>query len=222
MSQNAACGTCRGRIGRAGLWLEVLATAAAAVGDHAAATAATDELRSIAGAVGTDPLRAAAWFTEGVVSAAKGDHETARRQLEDATELYQRCDAPFETARARVWLARTLHATVRIRAAVEEARRAARALAALGAELEAARAGSLLEELRAPAPVGSRIDDVRLTPRQREVLGLVADGQSDWQIARRLDLSEHTVHRHVGNILARFEVPSRAAAVARANELELL
>lgn len=211
------------RTGRA-TWLEVLAHASAAVGDHAAATAAVDELQAIAVAVGTDALRAAAWFTEGVVAAASGDHEAARRRLEDATELYRRCDAPFETALSRIWLARSLHATGRIDAAVEETRRAARALKRLGAAREAARAESLLSELSGQAPTKRRLDarSARLTPRQLDVLALVAEGLSDREVARRLGLSEHTVHRHVANILARVGVPSRAAAVARAKELELL
>jgi DNA-binding NarL/FixJ family response regulator len=61
-----------------------------------------------------------------------------------------------------------------------------------------------------------------LTTRQLDVLRLVAEGFSDKEIARRLVLSEHTVHRHVANILIRFGVPSRAAAVAQAKEQELL
>lgn len=39
---------------------------------------------------------------------------------------------------------------------------------------------------------------------------------SDKQVAAELGLSEHTVHRHVSNILTRLDLPSRAAAVARA------
>lgn len=211
------------RTGRAA-WLEVLAHASAAVGNRAAAADSTEELRAIAAAVGTDALGAAACFTEGLVAAARGDHESARRRLEDAVELYQRSDAPYETARSRILLARSLRATGRIDAALEEARRAARALGALGARREAARAESLVTELNAQARAGLPLDarSTSLTARQLEVLALVTEGLSDRQIARRLALSEHTVHRHIANILTRFEVPSRAAAVARAKELELL
>lgn len=53
-----------------------------------------------------------------------------------------------------------------------------------------------------------------LTPREREILTLVADGLTDAQIAARLHLSPHTVHRHVANARARLGVPSRAAAAA--------
>ena len=61
-----------------------------------------------------------------------------------------------------------------------------------------------------------------LTPREREVLALVADGLSDRQIAAKLVLSEHTVHRHMSNVLAKLGCASRAAAVARAAEESLL
>ena len=53
-----------------------------------------------------------------------------------------------------------------------------------------------------------------LTPREREMLGLLADGLTNRQIAERLIISEHTVHRHVTNILRKLELPSRSAAAA--------
>ncbi|WP_400995340.1 alpha/beta fold hydrolase [Agromyces sp. GXQ0307] len=53
-----------------------------------------------------------------------------------------------------------------------------------------------------------------LTEREREVLRLVARGETDAEIAAHLVLSVHTVHRHVANIRARLGVPSRAAAAA--------
>lgn len=54
------------------------------------------------------------------------------------------------------------------------------------------------------------------------MLGLVAQGLSDAQIAERLVLSTHTVHRHVANILAKFRAPTRAAAAAAAARAGLL
>ena len=61
-----------------------------------------------------------------------------------------------------------------------------------------------------------------LTAREAEILGLVAAGLSDAQIAERLYLSRHTVHRHVANIRTRLGEPSRAAAAARATRLSLI
>ncbi len=53
-----------------------------------------------------------------------------------------------------------------------------------------------------------------LTPREVDVLTLVAQGLSNPDIARRLVLSEHTVHRHLANILRKLDLSSRAAAAA--------
>jgi DNA-binding NarL/FixJ family response regulator len=50
----------------------------------------------------------------------------------------------------------------------------------------------------------------------------VARGLSNKEIAGALGLSEHTVHRHVGNILTRLDLPSRTAAVAYAAKMGLL
>jgi ATP/maltotriose-dependent transcriptional regulator MalT len=61
-----------------------------------------------------------------------------------------------------------------------------------------------------------------LTKRELEVLGLVARGMSNQQIAESLTISEHTVHRHVSNVLGKLGVSSRAAAVAQAGRLGLL
>jgi LuxR family maltose regulon positive regulatory protein len=45
---------------------------------------------------------------------------------------------------------------------------------------------------------------------------------SDREIAVQLVMSEHTVHRHIANILQRLDLPSRAAAVAQASRLGLI
>jgi pimeloyl-ACP methyl ester carboxylesterase/DNA-binding CsgD family transcriptional regulator len=53
-----------------------------------------------------------------------------------------------------------------------------------------------------------------LSAREREVIVFVADGLSNAAIARRLSISEHTVKRHVANILLKLDLPTRAAAAA--------
>jgi pimeloyl-ACP methyl ester carboxylesterase/DNA-binding CsgD family transcriptional regulator len=65
-------------------------------------------------------------------------------------------------------------------------------------------------------------DEPHLTSREAEVLALVANGLSDREIAERLVLSPHTVHRHVANIRIKLGLPSRAAAVAAAARRGLL
>ena len=56
----------------------------------------------------------------------------------------------------------------------------------------------------------------RLTPRQNDLLRLVAAGNTNTQIARRLGISETTVRTHLENIYERLHVSSRTAAVTRA------
>jgi DNA-binding NarL/FixJ family response regulator len=64
-------------------------------------------------------------------------------------------------------------------------------------------------------PAGGRLGS-ELTPRERDVLLLVAEGLTNRQIAERLVLSEHTVHRHMTNILRKLDLPTRTAAAALA------
>jgi DNA-binding CsgD family transcriptional regulator len=56
----------------------------------------------------------------------------------------------------------------------------------------------------------------RLTPRQNDLLRMVASGHTNTQIARRLGISEGTVRTHLENIYTKLHVSSRTAAVARA------
>ena len=78
--------------------------------------------------------------------------------------------------------------------------------------------------IKAPPPASEPDADAlgELSVREREVLGLVAQGLSDIKIAERLVISPHTVHRHVANILGKLRLPTRAAAAANAARAGLL
>ena len=60
-----------------------------------------------------------------------------------------------------------------------------------------------------------------LTDREREILGLIAEGRTNIQIADRLVLSLKTIRNHVSNIFNKLQVPDRAAAIAKAREAGL-
>jgi pimeloyl-ACP methyl ester carboxylesterase/DNA-binding CsgD family transcriptional regulator len=74
----------------------------------------------------------------------------------------------------------------------------------------------------APVAIPAQADEHDLTKREAEVLTLIASGLSDREIAERLVLSPHTVHRHVANVRTKLGLPTRAAAVAAAAKRGLL
>ena len=77
--------------------------------------------------------------------------------------------------------------------------------------------------LREPAGLEAAAGGVDLlSEREREVLGLVARGLTDQEIAEQLVISPHTVHRHVANLRRKLGSTSRSAAVAEAARLGLL
>ncbi len=193
--------------------LELLVHARAAHGELEEAGSAVAALRDVQQQVGTAPLAASADLAEGVLACARGKHDRARALLEDAVDGFERSGAPFEAARARLELATCLLALGRVEAGEREARAALDRLRELGAELDAARARRILAT--AAAPLGE------LTPREREVLRLIADGLTNRQIAERLVVSEHTVHRHVTNLLRKLDLSSRTAAAAYAVRSDL-
>ena len=68
----------------------------------------------------------------------------------------------------------------------------------------------------------STLPPADLTPREREVLQLLAEGLSNKAIARRLQISDHTVKFHVTAIMTKLHAQSRTEAVVRATRLGLI
>ena len=176
--------------------LELLVRARLALDDADAARRAAGELQETADVVGTPPLRAAALLARGRVDAC-ADPDAARSSLEDAVDLYAECGARYEAAHARLALAGVLRTLGRTAAATAAEADARQALAALGAQV--------------PEPAAER---PLLTPREREVLRLIAAGRSNDAIAKELVLSVRTVERHVENIYAKIGVSGRTARAA--------
>jgi DNA-binding CsgD family transcriptional regulator len=73
----------------------------------------------------------------------------------------------------------------------------------------------------APAPLPARLG-TELTPREEQVLSLLAEGLGTQEIADRLSISSSTVRNHVRNILSKFQVHSRLEAVVYALQHGLL
>lgn len=140
--------------------------------------------------------------------------------------------------RDAVWAARALAAGVKavlepdptpeeITAAVEAV---AQGLVVLAPDLTATLLARRDGELDTPGAAGrftgalhGRSDDAtRLTPRELEILGWLAQGLANKHVASRLDLSEHTIKTHIAHIFEKLGVGTRAEAVARAVRLGLL
>ena len=203
--------------------LDLLVRARVGLGDVTGAQTSLAELTAIATLIATSPMRAAASAAAGRVAMASGDADEARRHLEDAVDQFLQSGAPFELAGARLELARALARLDRLDVARQEAQRALDLFSELRADFEIARARQVMESFsgRREHPQPPR-NDAGLTRREIEVLRLVAEGLNNQTIAERLFVSDHTVHRHLANILNKLSVSSRAAAVAQAARRGLL
>jgi DNA-binding NarL/FixJ family response regulator len=196
--------------------LELLARARAGLGELDAALAALEDLNGIVSDRQMPYLQGRSHLVAGELALAAGEPEEARQAIEDAADLFVETSAPYETALARLALAEALARLGRAEAAQAEALAARDSFVALGATADAERAAQAASGKGGQAAAGDGAPLGELTPREQEVLRLVALGQSDAEIAEQLVVSPHTVHRHVANIRTKLRLPSRAAAVAYA------
>lgn len=175
-------------------------------GDVTTARTRSAELDEVARATAAQWIHAMAARARGSVLLAEGDCRAALPELRHAWSLWQEVDAPYEAARTRVLVAA-----------------ACRLLGDCDAErMELAAARAVFDDLGAApdltALARATPDDGPLSPREREVLRLLATGATNRAIAEELFLSEKTVARHVSNIFGKLNVGSRSAATAYAFE----
>jgi DNA-binding CsgD family transcriptional regulator/tetratricopeptide (TPR) repeat protein len=144
-----------------------------------------------------------AGLTEPYALEAAGDHR-------GAAATWERIGRPYDAALARAW-------------SPDEAglRDALAGFEELGASAAAAAVRRRMRELGVKAiPRGphaaTRAAPGGLTPREQEVLALLADGLADREISERLVISERTVHHHVSAVLSKIGVSSRTAAAREA------
>ena len=186
-----------------------------AVGDVDDARTGSRELEVISAGYGSSVLAAIAAYARGAVDLADGDAEAALVALRHAFHVWQELDAPYEAARVRVLLGIACRALGDEDAVTFELEAARSVFGRLGAARDVARVDALGQG------VASR-DAHGLSPRELQVLRLLATGETNKAIAAVLVLSERTVDRHVSNIFTKLGVSSRAAATAFAYEHELV
>jgi DNA-binding CsgD family transcriptional regulator len=161
--------------------------------------------------------RAAAAAPDGAQQAdgAGGAQASAGASLEAAVDIFARLGFPLEEGRARLALAR-VRAAEGSPLAAPDARAACDRFERLGARRDADEAAALLRELGSAGRSAVRGERDELTAREREVLALVASGLSNGEIAERLVIAPKTAEHHVGKVLAKLGVRSRAEAAAHA------
>jgi DNA-binding CsgD family transcriptional regulator len=203
-----ACAETADPLRRAGL-LPAYTEIMLAAGEQDAAREACRELEEIAQSYDSAMLGAMVAYAGGAVALADGDAPAALRGLRDALQVWIELDAPYEIARTRALVAGACRALGDEDAAVLELELARDIFERLGAAPDLARV--------APS-TAAKAESFGLSPRELEVLRLVATGRSNRQIASELVISEHTVARHVQNIFAKLGLSSRTQATAFAFE----
>lgn len=179
-----------------------------AAGDVDAARRAADDLDLVARELGAPYLEALAAQALSRVRLAEGDATGASVAGRRAAAIWQRLDAPYEAARSRVLVGQACRRLGDQDSADVELTAARSVLTRLQAATE-------LRRLRAeddPATDAAQ----ELSPRELEVLRLIASGKSNRAIAADLVISEKTVARHTANIFAKLDLGSRSAATAYA------
>jgi DNA-binding NarL/FixJ family response regulator len=159
----------------------------------------------------------------GSVLLAEGDPRAALEPLRRSFEIWQRLGAPYLAARVRAAAACACRALGDEDGCRMERDAAREVFRALGATPDLAH---LDEPVRAGHGEGSQQGTPArphgLTPRELQVLRLVAAGKTNRAIGEELFLSEKTIDRHLSNIFDKLDVSSRSAATAFAYEHSLI
>jgi DNA-binding CsgD family transcriptional regulator len=156
-----------------------------------------------------------------------GEIETAAKQIDaaaahltSALDLAEKCEAPFERALTLLALAEMHMAIGAWPEAVTILDAARQICTAIRANFVIAKVDDLAE--RIVGQQTARVYPVGLTPREVDVLRLVARHQTDKEIAAQLVVSVRTVQTHVANILVKLGVENRRKAAAEADRLGLV
>lgn len=193
--------------------LLLLVQIALAMRDTARAAQAVMLLGQLAAAAPSDFLDAQIEMARGAI-ARQTDPAAAIEHFQTALRSLHAYDQSLPAGRVKLELARALKERDPA-AALVWAQTALAAFERMGAQQDADAARQLLRELGAPRRTTAQASDT-LTPREAQVLELVALGASNREIAERLVISPKTVEHHVSQILSKLQLKSRAEAAAYA------
>lgn len=177
---------------------------ALAAGDIALAQESAAELEDIARIFDTPGICAESYRSTGAVRIAQGRWMEALGALRSAMSMFQELNAPYEVARCRMLLADCYRGLGDTDGADREAAAARQQFDRLGVKAD-----------RPEFPNG-------LTAREVEVIGLIAAGMSNREIAESLVLSQKTVARHLSNIFVKVGASNRSGVTAFAYDSGLM
>jgi DNA-binding CsgD family transcriptional regulator len=176
--------------------------------DLESASGAVDELETIAAPYAGSMLEAMATTCRGRLALARADTDVACPSLRRAVDMWLALDVPYEAATARLLLGQSCRQAGDEDAAALSLAGAVRVFDQLGAILDARHTRAISEPgAGGPLPCG-------LTPREAQVLQLLARGSTNKVIAAELGVSIKTVARHLENIFLKIDVSTRSAATA--------
>jgi DNA-binding CsgD family transcriptional regulator len=156
------------------------------------------------------------------VNLYEGNAQAALQPARHAFEIWQQMGAPYLAARLRILTARACAALGDMEGAQLELTCAREVFERLGAQPDVAALNALVTQFTVASTFRPKAPNHGLSPRELQVLRLIATGKTNKMIARELALSEKTVDRHVSNIFAKINVASRAAATAFAYQQKLV
>lgn len=154
----------------------------------------------------------------GHLALLSGDLPAATRHLDAALEIATACAAPYELAGVQIERVRLLHRAGR----PEEAAEILDGVREIATRLEVGPYLDALDELESGAEVETAKAPGGLSPREVEVLQLVARGMTDADVGAALYISPRTVSRHLRSIYNKLGVNSRTAASAFAYQHGLI
>ena len=191
--------------------VEILTT----VDDLTTARSAADELTRMSEQVVAPAVKAYAAHANGAVLLTNQELPAALSRLREAWTLWQELELPYQAARVRVLIAQACQLLGDEVAAAFEFDAARQFFQRVAAQPDIARVDALRAAKRGTS-------SHTLSTRELEVIGLVAKGRTNREIARMLSISERTVDRHVSNILLKLNLPTRSAATAYAYQNDLI
>jgi ATP/maltotriose-dependent transcriptional regulator MalT len=206
---NEVSGPSRARI--LGPFVEIMLAA----GDRDSARTAADELAEFLMPLDSPWLRATRTQARGAVLFAEGDAAAALAALRESYDEWQQLQALYESARVRALIGRACAELGDRDTAQSHMDAAMSVFERLGANVHVALGAK-------PWSSSASVLPTPLTGRELDVLGLVTSGRTNREIAATLQISEHTVARHLGNIFAKLGVGSRTAASTYALEHGLI